>query len=415
MKKFVKFLSLVVLIGLFSIQSASALTCLPHQVKTDETVLGIAEKYSANPERLVIRKLKNYRTIYLDRRDQLVPGETVYIVKERINSSSKTVKNISHKVEKSTPVAVQKKSRTVVFQQKSAPAPVKKKETGLKTDWGKAFRNWDANVGAYLQRDLDAGSEDNAKRTGKGFYGNFGIFPWEVSIGERKWKFGPKIRYNQGESSVDKPGFKATYDYRRLEGGLRAETQKDNQLFGVGAGISFQETEKDNSSQKQDTWSLHLRGYLEDESRRAEGKKLFPFVAGSLHHRQQISANTKGGAEEYNETITATEGRLAIIDLGDDGYRFTPEFLGEAGYSQGKDSLFLGVGGGFSIGDQTSDYLQMGIKPRWYTQNEGNSRMTFFLNLNPDDIIRGSKANRIKKYNGQKGDYISLPSEAEGL
>lgn len=418
MKQFWKIFGLLLVVGLFAVQSAWALTCLPHQVKTGETVLGLAEQYSANPERLVIRKLKNHRTIYLDRGDQLFPGETVYIVKEKIDSSPKTVNVITPKKKKSAPSLAKKQSQsTTTVSQKPAQAPAQeKKETGkVKTDWGKAVRNWDANIGAYIQRDLDGGSEDNAKRSGKGFYGTFGVFPWEAELGERKWKFGPKIRYNQGESSVEKPGYSATYDYRRLEGGLRAETQGNNQLYGVEAGVSYQETDKEASPQGQDTWSFHLRGNFEDERRRAEGKKLFPFVAGGIHHRQQISADTEGGAEEYDETQTAIDGRLAIADLknGEDkNLRFTPEVLGEMGYSQGKDSPFLGIGGGFSVGNKKSDYLQFGFKPRWYTQNEGASRKTFFLSLNPDAIIRSGKANGVKKYNGQRGDHINLPSPA---
>jgi hypothetical protein len=416
MKKFWKVFGLVLVVGLFLIQSAWALSCLPHQVKTGETVLSLAEQYSANPERLIIRKLKNYRTIYLDRGDQLFPGETVYVVKEKINSSPKTTETVTPKVVPKTKEPAQKQSPPKITSQKTTQTPAQeKKETGVKTDWEKAVRNWDANVGAYIQRDLDGGSEDNAKRSGKGFYGTFGVFPWEVDLGDRKWKFGPKVRYNQGESSVEKPGYSATYDYRRLEGGLRAETRANNQLYGVEAGVSYQETDKEASPQGQDTWSVHLRGNFEDERRRAEGKKMFPFVAGSIHHRQQISADTEGGTEEHKETQTAIDGRLAIVDLKngeDENLRFTPEVLGEMGYSQGKDSPFLGIGGGFSVGNKKSDYLQFGFKPRWYTQNEGASRKTFFFNLNPDAIMRSGKANGVKKYDGQSSNYLNSPSPA---
>lgn len=412
MKNFEKVLSLVLLIGLFSIQSALALTCLPHQVKTGETVMSIAKQYSANPDKLIIRKFEDYRTVYLDQKDQLVPGETVYIVKEKIHSFPKATKVVSSQKEQPSPVVAQEKtSPTVASHQAPIPVEKEKGETGVKTDWGKAFRNWDANVGAYVQKDLDGGSGDNAERSGKGFHGSFGVFPWEVETENRKWKFGPKIRYNQGESSVEKPGYQATYDYKRFEAGLRAETQKNDQLFGVGAGVSFQETKKEASTEKQDTWSVHLRTNFEDESRRMEDEKFLPFVSGSLHHRQQISAKAHGGAEKYDETITSAEGRLAIVDLKSekDDLRLTPEVLGELGYSQGKDSGFWGIGGGLSVGNKKSDYLQVGAKPQWYLQDEGSSRMTFFLNLNPDAIVRAAKASGVKKYDGQTEEINPSP------
>jgi hypothetical protein len=95
MKKFLKIFSLVLVIGLFTIQSAWAknttLLCIPHQVKTGETVLGIAEQYSANPERLIIRMPKaGYPTIYLNQGDKLFIGETVYLVEEKIDSNKST-------------------------------------------------------------------------------------------------------------------------------------------------------------------------------------------------------------------------------------------------------------------------------------------------------------------------------------
>ena len=409
--KFWKILSLMVVVGLFTIQFAWALTCLPHQVKTGETMASLAEQYSANPNRLVIRKLNNHRTIYLTQENQLFPGETVYVIKEKINSSLKSTQTVTPRI---TQKSILSKSQPVV-DQKSTLAE-KKKETGLKTDWGKAIKNWDANVGAYVQKDLDGGSEDNAKRSGKGFHGSFGVFPWEVDTGNRKWKFGPKVRYNQGESSVEKPGYSATYDYRRVEAGVRAETKKNNQLFGVDAGVSYQETEKENSPQGQDTYSVHLRGSFEDERRRVEGKKIFPYTSVYAHHRQQVSAETHGGAEEYDETTSVIGGRLAIVDLknGENkDLRFTPEVIGELGYSQGKESPFLGIGPAFSVGDKTSDYLQAGIKPIWYTQKEGSSRATFFLSLNPDAIIRSGKAAGVKKYDGQTINNNSIsPSPA---
>ena len=411
MKKIGKVLVLVVVIGLFAVQSTWALTCLTHQVGSGETVLSIAEQYSANPDKLIIRQLKGGRTLYLDRSDSLVLGETVYIVKEKISSSPKSIKTIAPRIAQKS---ITSKSQPVV-DQKSTLAE-KKKETGLKTDWGEAIKNWDANVGVYIQKDLDGGSEDNAKRNGKGFHGSIGLFPWEVETGERKWKFGPKVRYNQGESSVEKPGYSATYDYRRVEAGVRAETKKNDQLFGVEAGVSYQETRKENSPQGQDTYSVHLRGSFEDESRRMEGKKLFPFVSAYAHHRQQVSTETHGGAEEYDETTSVIGGRLAIVDLknGENkDLRFTPEVIGELGYSQGKESPFLGIGPAFSVGDKTSDYLQAGIKPIWYTQKEGSSRATFFLSLNPDAIIRSGKAAGVKKYDGQTINNNSIsPSPA---
>jgi hypothetical protein len=94
--------------------------------------------------------------------------------------------------------------------------------------------------------------------------------------------------------------------------------------------------------------------------------------------------------------------------------RFTPEVLGDVGRSQGKDSFFWGIGVGGSVGNKKSDYLQFGFKPRWYTQNEGASRKTFFLSLNPDAIVRAGKANGVKKYNGQhqSTNYLNSPSPA---
>jgi len=120
--KFWKILSLMVVVGLFTIQFAWALTCLPHQVKTGETMASLAEQYSANPNRLVIRKLNNHRTIYLTQENQLFPGETVYVIKEKINSSLKSTQTVTPRI---TQKSILSKSQPVV-DQKSTLAEKKK-------------------------------------------------------------------------------------------------------------------------------------------------------------------------------------------------------------------------------------------------------------------------------------------------
>ncbi len=401
------FMIVIMVAGLIFIKNLSALECIPHQVKTGETVLKIAEQYSATPGRLIIRKLHNSRTIYLEPGDQLFLGETVYVVKERVNSSLKT--------EKSAPIAVQKKSQPI-SSNASSPFKPQESKSNFKTDLKKGIKNWNGNVGYYQQKDLDAGSKDTKNRSGWGVYAKAHVLPWEWKTENRTWKIGPEGRVFKGESDVNSD----TYSYKGFDVGARAKSQKDHKTTGLTAGIGFQETARDNTPQGQKSTMAYVGASFEDKKRRADSKKWLPkyYVQGGYRH--MIDAETKGGALEYDEGDFNLRGKVGVVDLSSENssLRLTPTLNAQVGHSQGKESVYIGGGPGFEVGNtKGSDFAEVRfLNPKYYPDNPGASIMeTFSVSLMPDDIIRAIKADKVKNYQPGSNPNVSLDSSEMSL
>jgi hypothetical protein len=392
--------------GLIFTGNGFALECIPHQVKTGETVLGLAKEYSASPNRLIIRQLKNSRTVYLEQTDELFPGETVYIVKERITSFQKTTEN--------APITTESRdSRLLAETSDSTTSSSKKSDLGFKANLKKGIDNWSGNVGYYQQKDLDAGSEDNKDRAGWGVYAKAYVLPWKWKGENRTWKIGPEGRVFKGEADVNAD----TYTYRGADVGIRAESQKDKKNLSLSAGVGLQKTSKDNTSQEQESTMGYVGASFEDKKRRAEGKKWLPeyYVRGEYRH--MLNAETKGGASEYNESNLGVRGKIGIVDLSSENssLRLTPTLNAQLGHSQGKESFYVGGGPGFEVGNtKGSDFAEVRfLNPKYYPDNPGASIMeTFSVSLMPDDLLRAIRADKVKDYQSGIAQEDTSPSPA---
>jgi hypothetical protein len=402
-----KLLAVVMMVaGLIFTGNVSALECLPHQVKTGETATQISQQYADGwVDKLIIRNQPNGRTVWIKPNSQLFPGEMLYIIESKTKSGSNYQKPSSKK-----PFTGQ----TVVAQNsQTQPSPKNQKSgLGLKTDLKKGIDNWNGDVGYYQQKDLDAGSKDNKNRGGWGVYAKAHILPWEWKTENRSWKIGPEVRVFKGEADVNAD----TYSYKGVDVGARAESWKDHKTTGLNAGVGFQETSRDNTSQGQDSTMAYVGASFEDKKRRAEGKKWLPkyYVRGEYRH--MIDAETKGGASEYDEGDFNLRGKVGIVDLSSENssLRVTPTWNAQIGHSQGKESVYLGGGPGFEVGDtKGSDFAEVRfLNPKYYPDNPGASIMeTFSISLMPDDIIRAIKADKVKDYQSGKNQNAPLNSE----
>ncbi len=409
------------LVGLIFVGQAWATKCVTHIVKAGETIESITEDFTGNSDncsRVVVGKNSQGQFIFLKPGTQLETGRMVYIVKARIiNKTSLLKKPLVQKTKLKESLGnlklldepnVKKVLRKSLIQKTEPEKPSKILTTSsdnlsVRTDLGKALKDWNGTAGYSTYGDLDAGKE-KVKRSGYNYNGSLTIYPWKVS----DWKFGPQVRYNFGKGKRETSDRKSTYKYNRLEVGIKAEIEKDNKTTGFGLGISKQKTRRVGTDQGQRTWSAHLRGSYEDEKRRAEGEKLFPTHNFSGEYRHQLNAKTSGGASEYDESTLKVGGKFGIYDyeVGDSGFRITPEVNLQTGFVWGKDSAFIGGGPGLTVGDEKNDFAEIRfLNPRLYLNKgaKGASRLErFAITLKPDDIYRALKAAQVKDYPGEK-------------
>lgn len=424
--------------GFVFISPAMAIICIPHQVKPGETVESLCQHYTGDySEKLIIRKDKAGRTAYLSSQNQLVPGETVYVAKSKVatntvrNSSTlvastfkKEEKTIEGKLPGLEKNLVAQKSPDPPLQPKqptppteTAPVPEKvstQKELGLKTDFGKGLRNWNASVGYTLQEDYDAGHEDKAKRSGESFYAKGHFFPWEWKTEERTWKIGPEGKIFWGESNVNRD----TYDYKGVELGLKTESKKDHQTIGFSGGLGFQETSKEGSSKGQESLMAYFGASWEDKQREAMGKMLFPEYYLSARYNHMLEGNTEGGASKYDESTLEFRQRLDLVNLPlGESLLLTPNLNALEGYSWGKESIFLGGGPGLKFGDTDgNNFVETRFwNPKIFLDNPGASTMeTFSITINIDDTFRAFRAEGVKEYKpGNGGTKPVSRKEAE--
>lgn len=423
--------------GFVFISPAMAIICIPHQVKPGETVESLCQHYTGDySEKLIIRKDKAGRTVYLSNQNQLVPGETVYIAKSKVvtnatRNSSALVTSTFKKEEKAVEKELPGLKKILVTHKlldnppqpeqppppiETAPAPEKvsaqKEELGLKTDFGKGLRNWNGSVGYTLQEDYDAGHEDKAKRSGESFYIKGNFFPWEWKTEERTWKFGPEGKVFWGGSNVNRD----TYDYKGVELGLKTESKKDHQTIGFSGGLGFQETSKEGSSKGQESLMAYFGASWEDKQREAMGKMLFPEYYLSARYNHMLDGNTKGGASEYDESTLEFRQRLDIINLslGTSSLLLTPNFNALEGYSWGKESIFLGGGPGLKLGDTAgNNFVEARFwNPKIYLDNPGASVMeTFSVSINIDDTLRALRAEGVKEYKPGTEEIKPVPKQ----
>jgi hypothetical protein len=390
MKKFLKIFGLVVVVGLFSIQSAWAIKCLPHQVKAGETVMSIARDYSVDPKNSIIRKINNSTTFYLKTNHRLSPGETVYIVEERIGSfletTPKTERSSSALPSQNKPGSVKSDVATVEEKRSSIP----KKKTGFKASSAEADDIY-ANFGYYKQSEWD----DN-DRSGQGFYGKIRVPVAEYSGKNRDWAISPQGSFYKGKVNVKDN----TYNYQGIGPGVHAESYKDGQNISGEINSIFHKTEKENSPQKQTSVLLKSSVSYEDQRPRKTGRKAFPSRYISASYQHMLTADPKGGAKEYDESEFSVNLRQDIYDvsLGETDMTLVPNVNLGGGYNWGKEDAYGKFGPGAKLRGKNGDLVEARFfNPKIYKDvSSADILERFSISIRPGNLYHEWRASQVK-------------------